>query len=662
LQRKINEAPVIGDGDTAGWPCQGAHEIDLFEHGSNGGSIGQAWGPDYNKSSMHGVEGGCTPQQNPYTQGVETYRGFNLGDNNYHTYTVELETKKARYYFDGSQYGGEIDITGRTFDQSGLFWLINVAAGGSLGGGFDTNAYGGDNKSIYIDYVRVESMGPAYPAARNGWFNDSGLGGSPRAVKLEAETNDANVGMIAETTTDVGGGQDMGNIDPADNVDWYVNFNAMGGTQQYYIRTRNAVNIGTGAKAQYRVFIDGNQVLTNTVNNTGGWQTWTDSFTATFPVSDGNHWVRFVADSGGQNLNWLEVVQNAAGGGSSCSDMVQNGTETGIDCGGSCAACPSCTNGIKDSFASQNWYETGVDCGGPCAACSGGGSGAGAGSTLQAENNTGQSGTTLVTGTPSYLGSLDTNDYFKFTGVDMTGVKGIHVQVAALNSGAVLGARVDSATGTQLGTMTVAATGGWTTFADQQMNLTVNSTGIHDLYIKVESATGGAGNVDFITLSSTSNGTGQGTAFPAPIANPNFDMALTPTGVVQGWSTFFNNGGTFTSNSSWGRIGLTTGTGVNWHQQVYQTKVGDGGTYTWHCDFKGNEGTTNKTVNLFCEMNGGTYAPYGNVDCTSTGGAWNTTCSVTCSPPAGTSFKFGLRAGQDAVDYDFDTCVLTDNP
>ncbi len=50
----------------------------------------------------------------------------------------------------------------------------------------------------------------------------------------------------------------------------------------------------------------------------------------------------------------------------SCTDGVKNGNETGVDCGGSCAACTptaSCTDGVK------NGNETGVDCGGSCAAC-----------------------------------------------------------------------------------------------------------------------------------------------------------------------------------------------------------------------------------------------------------------------------------------------------
>lgn len=56
-----------------------------------------------------------------------------------------------------------------------------------------------------------------------------------------------------------------------------------------------------------------------------------------------------------------------------CSDGIQNGSETGVDCGGSCAACPvvppapTCSDGI------QNGDEMGVDTGGSCDAGIGGG-------------------------------------------------------------------------------------------------------------------------------------------------------------------------------------------------------------------------------------------------------------------------------------------------
>ena len=50
----------------------------------------------------------------------------------------------------------------------------------------------------------------------------------------------------------------------------------------------------------------------------------------------------------------------------SCFNGIQDGDETGVDCGGSCAPCPTCDDGI------QNGGETGIDCGGPdCDPCTG---------------------------------------------------------------------------------------------------------------------------------------------------------------------------------------------------------------------------------------------------------------------------------------------------
>ncbi|MCK6549499.1 hypothetical protein L6R52_26910 [Myxococcota bacterium] len=58
------------------------------------------------------------------------------------------------------------------------------------------------------------------------------------------------------------------------------------------------------------------------------------------------------------------AVRTVRRGGTSrlhCSDGVQNKDETGVDCGGGCAACPTCDDGV------QNQGEEGTDCGGPCA-------------------------------------------------------------------------------------------------------------------------------------------------------------------------------------------------------------------------------------------------------------------------------------------------------
>ncbi len=60
--------------------------------------------------------------------------------------------------------------------------------------------------------------------------------------------------------------------------------------------------------------------------------------------------------------NSMQLLMNNCGP-AHCINGVQDGDETGVDCGGSCIACPTCSDGI------QNGTETGIDCGGSCAQC-----------------------------------------------------------------------------------------------------------------------------------------------------------------------------------------------------------------------------------------------------------------------------------------------------
>ncbi|HVJ21583.1 MAG TPA: carbohydrate-binding protein, partial [Polyangiaceae bacterium] len=385
LQRDIAEAPIIGDGDNAPWPCERAHEIDLYEQGSLGG-WGQAWGPNHNKSSMHYRNGYCVPQSVENTLGSEIFND-SIANNDYHTYSMELETTKARFYYDGVQYGPEHNIQGLKFETP-LFWIINGAAGGALGGTVNWGAFSGDDKSVLIDYIKVESFNWSTALPR---INIANTTDPNSATKLEAETNHAQSGMTAENCSE--GGQNMGWIDSlpdgtGDWVQWDINVPA---EADWKLEQRNAINNG-GAAAGFRVRVDGTQVASGNLPNTGGWQTWATNSTNSFHLTAGNHTIQWQATTAGQNLNWVRLVKASA---ASCTDYVKNQGETGIDCGGPCGACPTCSNGVQDSFDPMNWFETGVDCGGPCTACSG--PGAGVGSKLQAESAAGYTGTQIET-------------------------------------------------------------------------------------------------------------------------------------------------------------------------------------------------------------------------------------------------------------------------
>ena len=75
----------------------------------------------------------------------------------------------------------------------------------------------------------------------------------------------------------------------------------------------------------------------------------------------GNELASGASFSSSSSGNFCVTIDN--GPNPTCDDGILNGDETGIDCGGSCAACATCDDGI------QNGDETGIDCGGSCVAC-----------------------------------------------------------------------------------------------------------------------------------------------------------------------------------------------------------------------------------------------------------------------------------------------------
>ncbi|WP_083609731.1 carbohydrate-binding protein [Paenibacillus sp. P3E] len=87
---------------------------------------------------------------------------------------------------------------------------------------------------------------------------------------------------------------------------------------------------------------------------------------------------------------------------------------------------------------------------------------------------------------------IDNGDYIAFNNVEFgSGAASIDVRVASNNSGGNVEVRLDSATGTLLGTVLVAGTGGWQSWQTKSAPIsTVN--GVHTLYLKF---TGGAGNL-----------------------------------------------------------------------------------------------------------------------------------------------------------------------
>ncbi|GAB4025314.1 carbohydrate-binding protein [Spirosoma gilvum] len=136
------------------------------------------------------------------------------------------------------------------------------------------------------------------------WFEASE--GRSLPGKLEAESFDVASDVRPETTSDEGGGQNLGNIDDGDWMDYNVNV-ASAGIYTFQFRVANSYGNGV-------IFIkseDGTTLGSVDVPRTGGWQNWqTISTTATLPA--GSQVLRIYTNPGTWNFNWFNVIQGGS--------------------------------------------------------------------------------------------------------------------------------------------------------------------------------------------------------------------------------------------------------------------------------------------------------------------------------------------------------------
>jgi polygalacturonase/pectin methylesterase-like acyl-CoA thioesterase/fibronectin type 3 domain-containing protein len=124
---------------------------------------------------------------------------------------------------------------------------------------------------------------------------------------IEAENYAAMSGVKTESTTDSGGGLDVGSIDAGDWIDYSLSVPADG---TYTVALRVAAP--NSAKQFQLKASDGTVLATVNVPQTGGWQSWT---TVSVPVNlkAGTQTVRVYSVTGGVNLNWIKLVDGVDG-------------------------------------------------------------------------------------------------------------------------------------------------------------------------------------------------------------------------------------------------------------------------------------------------------------------------------------------------------------
>ncbi|OUJ72609.1 carbohydrate-binding protein [Hymenobacter crusticola] len=259
--------------NTVSWPACG--EIDVMEHIN---AENKVYGTVHWDSNGHAEYGGnlvTTPQD-------------------YHVYAVEWEPTYIRWFVDGVKYH-EINITNGTGSteefQRPFFLLLNLAVAGNWPG--QTVDESKLPATMYVDYVRVyQKSGTTTP--------------TPTATLLQAESYGSMNGVQLETTSDTGGGQNVGYIDQGDWMAYSnINFPVSGNyTLEYRVASPSGSTLSSDLNS-------GSIQLGNTaVPATGGWQTWT-TVSRTVYINAGTYSFGVFAQTGGWNLNWIRITPPA---------------------------------------------------------------------------------------------------------------------------------------------------------------------------------------------------------------------------------------------------------------------------------------------------------------------------------------------------------------
>ena len=268
------------------WP--GIGEIDIMENVNGRDSV---W------STLHCgvVSGGPCNETTGRGSGEKPCAGCQTA---FHTYTMEYDRsvspEQLRWYLDGVHYytllATEVDAkTWADATQHGFFIILNVAIGGQFPKAFGAevpNSSTVSGRPMLVDYVSVavKSGGPTTsptssapdPTSSAPDPTGSAPAGSRDAYsRVEAESYDSQSGTSTQTTSDAGGG---GNVGWIANDDWLAFSGVDFGTTP---ATQFSANVASGAEPGVSGLVE---VRLDSRNNTpigrfeiadtGGWQTW----------------------------------------------------------------------------------------------------------------------------------------------------------------------------------------------------------------------------------------------------------------------------------------------------------------------------------------------------------------------------------------------------
>jgi hypothetical protein len=123
---------------------------------------------------------------------------------------------------------------------------------------------------------------------------------------IQAEDFFDSHGIQTETTTDAGGGLNVGYFDGGDYLDYLVDVTETGAFTVKY----RVASYQQAGKIELQIVGETNVILHELILPiTGGWQTWT-TITKDVTLSKGEYLFRIYVKTAGFNLNWVEFVSH----------------------------------------------------------------------------------------------------------------------------------------------------------------------------------------------------------------------------------------------------------------------------------------------------------------------------------------------------------------
>lgn len=177
-------------------------------------------------------------------------------------------------------------------------WGWGMVTNSSNGGGFGALDVGSASNAAIESYFRGFGT---QPLVRNEsiayWMNWKAEAGQ----RIEAEMFSNHSGMRMETTTDAGGGFNVGNVDTNDWMSYPINVPKTG---WYNLQFRVASPNNGGQLVLSKNAAD---LVALAVPNTGGWQNWS-TITGTVYLTAGQQDLAIFARAGGWNINWWTLT------------------------------------------------------------------------------------------------------------------------------------------------------------------------------------------------------------------------------------------------------------------------------------------------------------------------------------------------------------------